>query len=110
MRIEDLRLRCYVERDPDGSWFAVCIDLNLYARAASLRDAKHELSSIIAEYVREALTVDKAHADDLLPRRAPLQFVMKFYFIKLCNRFLGGRNGKQSHPIPYNDILPVVPA
>jgi predicted RNase H-like HicB family nuclease len=99
MRIDDLRLRCYAERDRDGSWFAMCIDLNLYARADSLRDAKRELSVIITEYVREALTVDKKYATDLLPRRAPFPFVLKFYFIKLCKRFFGDKNGRDSHPI-----------
>lgn len=110
MRIEDLRLRCYLEQDRDGSWFAMCIDLNLYSRAGSANEAKRHLTEIISEYVREALTIDKAHVTDLLPRRAPLPFVLKFYAIMLRCKIFGRSNGPPRYPKPYEDVLPVVPA
>jgi hypothetical protein len=115
MRAADLKLRCYAERDSDGSWFAICIDLNLYARSDSLKAVKKELHSIIREYVREAFGPDRKHFQMLMRRRAPLSFVLKYHYIVfLCNldkRLPKRRAGTQGHThLPYDDTLPVVPA
>lgn len=115
MRAADLKLRCYAERDPDGSWFAICIDLNLYARADSLRAAKRELHTIIGEYVREAFGEDREHFHALMfHRKAPLSFVLKYYAIyfacKVLPKVLPRKRGDNHHRhFPYDDNLPVVP-
>jgi hypothetical protein len=114
MRTIQLRLRCYAERDPDGSWFAICIDLNLYARAGSFKSAQKQLSVIISEYVREAFGQDREHFGQLMFRRAPLSFVLKYHWGLLCNRLFHRKPpkpGPDNHRcLPYDDTLPLQPA
>lgn len=86
LKPEQLRLRCYAELDHDGTWFVMCIDLNLYARADSYHDARKKLHAIIVEYIQEALTVDSQHIADLVPRRAPVSFVLRYYWIKFLHQ------------------------
>lgn len=110
MKTSDLILRCYLERESDGSWFAICLDLNLTSQADSAKEAKEKLHTHIARYVREALTVDKDYLEDLLPRRAPLNFFIRYYAIKAIS-MLRGIN-RQQRPVKriFNERLPVVPA
>ena len=72
IRKSQLILRCFAQMDKDSSWFAMCVDLNLYARAGSLPEVQQQLDEIISEFVTEALTDDRDHAADLLSRRTPL--------------------------------------
>lgn len=113
MRAGQLVLRCFAEKDRDGSWFAMCIDLNLYARAGSEDEVRKQLTQIIVEYVHEAVTDDKEHVHELMLRRAPLNFVLRYYFIKLWCFFFGRDKhdgGSDHRHIPYDDVLPLVPA
>lgn len=108
MKTRDLILRCYVEKDSDGTWFAMCIDLNLYARADSDREAKKKLHGFIKDYINEALTTDSEYIGSLIPRRAPVSFRLKYHLISLMCSF---RNATRTctHR-KFNEHLPVVPA
>lgn len=81
MRLRDLKIRCFAEREGDGTWFAMCLQLNLYACGDSLAEAKRKLHEVIVSYMRDALTEDVQYIDDLIPRRAPLYFYFRYAFI-----------------------------
>ena len=63
MKPSNLVLRGFAERDEDGSWFAICLDLNLYARGDSFEEAKDKLQRLIRTYLTEAVTVDADYVD-----------------------------------------------
>ena len=109
MKVPEIVLRCYAEPDPDdGTWFAMCIDLNLYSRADSFDEAAKKLKVIIGEYVRDALTVDVEHWSDLIPRRAPLSFVARYHYIRILVHCIGAARWFRSRL--FESHLPVVPA
>lgn len=86
MKLNDLKLRCYAEID-DGSWFAICLPLNLYARGDSFEEARAKLQGLISQYVREAVTVHAEHIGDLIPRRAPLYFWVRYAIARCWHMF-----------------------
>ena len=74
-----LVLRCYAVRE-EGQWQAVCLDLCLGSQADSFEVAKSRLEAMIYDYIYDALAgEDKAFADQLIPRRAPLGQWLKYY-------------------------------
>lgn len=110
MKPNELILRCYAEQD-GGSWFAMCLDLNLYARGDSFEDARASLHAIIADYVYEALTKDSAHAEELLNRRAPLNFWLRYYCAKAILYTKGKLHMAKDAAITlFTEPLPVAPA
>ena len=90
---KQLHLRCYAERDDDGSWFALCLDLNLYARSDTAKEVTSKLHEIVADYVNEAFNVDSAYATQLIPRRAPAYFWVRYYWIALVLRWRNKHKG-----------------
>ncbi|MFI8479622.1 hypothetical protein ACIGCM_03535 [Pseudomonas sp. NPDC078700] len=70
-------LRCYAEKK-NGLWIAACPQFTLAAQGESFEEAKGKLESQIKSYVVEALTVDKAHAAELLSRKAPLAVRLRY--------------------------------
>ena len=80
MKLNDLILRCFAERDNDGTWFVMCIDLNLYARDDSFEAARKKLHIFIKDYLNDAVK-DPYHFDDLVPRKAPFYFFVRYYLI-----------------------------
>lgn len=79
MKITDsIILRCLAEQDEPDSWFAICLDLNVYARAPTYEQARTRLYQEIDQYLQEAYTVDHEHFSDLVPRRAPLRFWFRY--------------------------------
>jgi hypothetical protein len=110
----DLIIRCYAEQEPDGSWFAMCIDLNLCAEAGSLNEAKRKLRAIIGDYVLEVMTRFN-DSPELLRRPAPLSFVLRYHVISMRCRFERWRESKVHKQIErtherYQQTLPMVPA
>ena len=80
MDVGTLLLRCFVERIDSHQWQAFCLDLNLAAQAESKRDAMEKLRSMVSSYVEDALVgVDREHAEDLIPRRAPAELWVKYW-------------------------------
>jgi len=87
MKIKQLLLRCYAEREANGQWFAICLDLNIAAQASSQQEVKEKLHAQISRYVRDALTVDAQYAEGLLERRAPFGFFLRYYMLRLRTAF-----------------------
>ena len=79
MKPSDLLVRCMAWRDGD-LWIASCIDFGLAAQGHSFAEARDRLHGQIVSYVREAVTIDAAHADVLLTRRAPMVEQLRYLF------------------------------
>lgn len=78
MHADQLVLCCYAEKKGD-QWQAFCIDLCLAVQGDSLEDVRQKLESMIVEYVEDALAgEDKPYAAQLLTRRAPLRYQIKY--------------------------------
>lgn len=109
----DLKLRGYAERESDGSWFIICVDLNLYARADSLSEARSKLHEFMVDYLREAFEQDREYFDQLVPRPAPLHFRLKYRWLVFLSQLRGlkdhGRNGRDdlSRPGPFSEAMPL---
>jgi len=73
-------VRCYAKKS-ETQWVALCIDLCLAAQADTFEEVKSKLDAQINDYVYEALTVDRAHAKQLLSRKAPLANRLEYYLI-----------------------------
>lgn len=85
MQPQDLIVRCMARREGDV-YVAVCLDLTLAAQGATLSDARNRLHAQIADYVKQAFTVDSAHAVELLTRKAPLSHRLAYHVCKLRSR------------------------
>jgi len=94
MRRTPFVMRCYAKR-VDDQWVAVCIDLGLATQSDSLPDARKKLDSQIRDYVHEALTVDRAHAAELLTRKAPLANRLEYQAIRLLQRILPSKSERE---------------
>jgi len=82
MQTNPFYVRCYARREAN-QWIAVCIDLGLAVQGDTCADVKARLEAQVNDYVREALTVDRAQAADLLRRKAPLRQRAEYYLICL---------------------------
>lgn len=105
MKINDLVLRCYAEHEKDGTWFAICLDLNLYARGDSYEEARTKLNKLSICYLREAIEKDSEYFTDLVPRRAPLAFWARYHYAKIMS-LIHRQSSKHKFTMP----LPLVPA
>lgn len=66
-----------------GVWVAACVDFSLAVQGSSFEDVKRKLHEQIRAYLDEAMTVDSAHAEELLSRRAPRVDVLRYEFWRL---------------------------
>lgn len=102
-----LHLRCFGRKDDDGTWFAMCLDLNLYARGDSVEEAQKKLHGAICDYVNDAFGDDAAYKGDLIPRRAPLSFWAEYYWLRVK---LGAHAAAQNaRAVLFNEDLPMRP-
>jgi predicted RNase H-like HicB family nuclease len=101
-----LLLRCFSEREQDGAWFAMCLELNLYARGDSYLDVRSSLEQVIKEYIREALTSDAEYAEGLLDRPAPLYFWLRYYWLRFR---IHVHLLKNFHVKLFTEVLPLQP-
>ena len=79
-------LRCYCRPDDDG-YLAVCLELFLVVRGATLEEAKAKLIEQIQSYLE---CIDEKNFRDLFPRMAPLQYRIDYNRVKAlvtANRF-----------------------
>lgn len=72
------KVRCYAEFK-DGHWQAFCLDFTLAVQGDSLQEVKDKLNRQVVSYVRDALTIDAEHAEELFARRAPMTWYAKFH-------------------------------
>jgi len=100
----DLLLRCYAERERDGTWFGICIDLNLAAQGDSFEEVRAKLHAMIRDYLADALTVDEQYIGDLIPRQAPLYFRARYHLLAGLERFR-----KATARRLFTEHLPLVP-
>lgn len=101
-----ITVRCFV-KPTDGIWVAVCIDLGLAAQGESCEEAKAALDSQITDYVRQAFTVDREHADELLGRKASVGFQLEYHWIKFGQnvRELMHKQAARRAPVAFNELI-----
>jgi hypothetical protein len=106
MTTRELILRCYCERSGD-IWQAFCIDLNLATQGDSPEEVKRKLHEQINSFVYDALVgEDKEYAEQLLKRKAPLEFRLKYHCYKASDSI---NNTKDKICSTFNEIMPVGP-
>ena len=76
-----LLVRCFVELKGD-QWQGFSLEFGLAAQGDTLAETRRKLELMIEEYVREALTDDRAHAKALLKRKASWTVYAKFYLYR----------------------------
>jgi hypothetical protein len=106
MTPKQLILRCYCE-EKGNIWQAFCIDLNLAAQGTSLEEVKHRLQQQIFSYLFDALAgEDRKYAAQLLKRKAPLMFRLKYHYYKLLCKMDGA---KENLCRIFDEIMPLGP-
>lgn len=55
----------------EGSWEAICLDLDIAVHGRSLDDVRARLNEAIGEYVEIAMAEDPVNRDALLNRKVP---------------------------------------
>jgi hypothetical protein len=104
MNPAQLIIRCYVEKE-DELWIAVCLDFCLATQGDSLNEAREKLENQIADYVYDALAgEDSEYASSLLTRKAPLNFWLRYYWLKFKSVF------SNTPDALFNEIMPLKPA
>ena len=104
-----LKLRCFLEKRPNGHWYAHCIDLCLDAEAPSYTEARKKLDEVILEYVEWALPTAKAPKDII--RRSPLEFRFRYCRQALRQRLVPLDGGGSQRPEKSGEsAFQVVPA
>ncbi|MCY3729169.1 MAG: hypothetical protein OXF97_09295 [Nitrospira sp.] len=87
MRTEQLFLRCYAKQIAEGQWYAMCIDLNIDAEAATLQAVKFSLEDAILGYLETVTDTDNRSSLEILLRRpASLSHQLFYYFAKYVTR------------------------
>ncbi len=108
MRTSGLLLKVYGECER-GQWSMLCLDFSLAVQADSLDEAKRKLEEQISDYLRDALVgEDKEFAAELLYRRAPVKYYVKWYWGTLMQRIFGKRVLRRERI--YKEPMPLVPA
>jgi len=90
MQSNPFYVRCYARREA-AHWVAVCIDLGLAVQGDTCAEVKSKLEAQMNDYVHDALTTDRAHAADLLRRKAPLRQRVEYYLTCLMQTVFGWR-------------------
>lgn len=102
-------LRCYARRSgrTPNRYLAHCIDLDIWAAGASIKDAKSSLEDAILGYARAVLdTDDTATILPLFARRAPLRFVALWHILRLLDA-LRSNGAWPLSPESFEEPLPV---
>ncbi|MBX3629334.1 MAG: hypothetical protein KF908_05345 [Nitrosomonas sp.] len=105
MKPIELLLRCYANKRND-QWQAFCIDLCLAAQADTPEEAQKKLHFMIVDYVTEALTIDRVHANYLLRRKAPIKQIATYHYYSFMHRM--GKLKDGLHML-FKETLPLVP-
>jgi hypothetical protein len=104
--IPPLRLivRCFAERKGD-QWQAFSLEFGLAAQADSSAEVQAKLMHMIASYILEASTEDRAHAKALLARKGTWQVYLKFHWY----RFLSLLSYARGTFTVFDELLPLEP-
>jgi hypothetical protein len=104
MKPGQLILRCYGEKKGE-IWQAFCLDLNLAAQGNSFTEVRAKLYCQIESYLYDAIEgEDKQYAEQLLNRKAPLYFWIKYYAYKLINEVRQAKHGIRTI---FNEVVPL---
>jgi len=88
MKPADLLVRCYAEKR-GGHWQAICLDFDLAAQADSFPAVRQKMNAMIIDFVYDAVVgEDKAHCKQLLSRRAPLKYWVKYLFFQVLAKMM----------------------
>lgn len=91
-----LLVRCYIEHKND-QWQAFSLEFGLAAQGETEQDVRRKLESMIESYLEDALIgEDRAHADELLNRRATWLVYAKYYWTSFRSR----NHGTYRSPVP----------
>lgn len=89
MKTRELILRCYAERKNE-QWQAFCLDLCRASQADTFEEAFPKLEAMVEDYLEEALTgEDKAYAEQLLSRKAPLSSWIRYVRLRFYEIIAG---------------------
>ncbi len=103
MKPSDLILRCYGYERKDGSWYAVCIDLNLDAEGRSFDDVKRSMNQAILGYLETVAEVkDQPSLIHLIRRPAPLKDRLFYHCLTIAHWF--------RRWVAFEEAVPVYPA
>jgi hypothetical protein len=82
-------IRCLV-RGRGDQWEAYSLEFGLAVQAESLSAAQAKLHEMITDYVKDAIGIDRAHADELMNRRASFSVYLLYYCVKFLSFFGDG--------------------
>lgn len=103
MKPADLILRCYGYRRKDGTWYAVCIDLNLDAEGQSVKDIKRSLNHAIHGYLETIAEVNDGDSFvHLIRRPSPLKDRILYQAIRLVHSV--------RRAVAFTEAVPIHPA
>jgi len=107
MKPERLMLKVYGGQC-DGQWSLINLDFSLAAQADTLDEARAMLNAQIKEYLHDALVgEDRAYAKDLLCRRAPIKYWLKYYFWTLVESISSSIRSRRK---AFVEPMPMIPA
>lgn len=88
-------IRC-IARQVGNQWEAYSLEFGLAVQAESFKLAQAKMHDMIADYVADAHGIDRAHADQLLSRRASIGIYALYYRVKflkaLSSKLEEGKN------------------
>ena len=105
MKPTQLLLRCYAER-AGNQWQAFCLDLSLAAQGNTFSEVNDKLDDMILDYICDVLGEDKAYAEQLLTRKAPLRDWLKYYWYRLLSR--AGATHEEARRL-FTSLVPLQP-
>lgn len=105
-----LMLRCFAQRH-DGLWVAYCLDFALGAQGDTFAEARAKLDLQIRDYVHDVLVGDEQNfAGQLLRRRAPWGYYLRYWFYRWLGRDSSSRPGDPGAGRAFKEPMPLEPA
>lgn len=87
-------------------WVGTTLEFGLAAQGSSPQEVKRLLHSQLVSYVDEACNIDRAHAEQLLSRKAPLAVYARYYaaLLRLALKNLNNKNNNRAQL--YSEAMP----
>lgn len=105
MSNKNILFRCYAYKE-ESDWVAINIDFTLATQGETFEEVEKKMVAMVQEYILDAATTDREYAEELLNRRAPMKFWVRYYYYSLLFQFHLLRDDRQLFyvAIPYVDI------
>ena len=91
-RAQTLVLRCFAE-SVEGSWHAICVDLDIAAQGDSLNEVKQTLDSMVETYIEAAIGAPPDERIAMLSRKAPFHVRFAYAANFFLSNLFANRNG-----------------